>query len=65
MKVDANNRAVGRVLEMAEYQGYEIVKNPESGKWEVFWRGKKVEGEFVREADAEEWIDDQFPSHRF
>ena len=65
MKVDANNRAVGRVLEMAEYQGYEIVKNPESGNWEVFWRGKKVEGEFVREADAEEWIDDQFPSHRF
>jgi hypothetical protein len=50
---------------MAEYLGYEIIKNPETGKWEVLWKGKKVEGEFVREADAEEWIDDQFPSHRF
>jgi hypothetical protein len=50
---------------MAEYQGYEIIKNPESEKWEVFWKGKKVKGEFPREADAEEWIDDQFPSHRF
>jgi hypothetical protein len=50
---------------MAEYQGYEIIENRETGKWEVFWKGKKVEGEFVREAEAEEWIDDQFPSHRF
>jgi hypothetical protein len=64
-KIDANDSAVGRVLEMAEYQGYEISKNPESEKWEVFWKGKKVRGEFLREADAEEWIDDQFPSHRF
>lgn len=64
-KIDANDGAVGRVLEMAEYQGYEIIKNPESEKWEVFWKGKKVKGEFLREADAEEWIDDQFPSHRF
>ena len=50
---------------MAEYQGYQIIKNPENGKWEVFWKGRRVEGEFVREAEAEEWIDDQFPSHRF
>lgn len=64
-KIDANDRIVGRVLEMAEYQGYEIIKNSESEKWEVFWKGKKVKGEFLREADAEEWIDDQFPSHRF
>jgi hypothetical protein len=41
---------------MAEYLGYEIITNPETGKWEVFWKGKKVHGEFVREADAEEWM---------
>ena len=50
---------------MAEYQGYDIIKNAETGKWEIFWKGKKIEEEFVREEDAEEWIDDQFPSHRF
>jgi hypothetical protein len=49
---------------MAEYQGYEIIQNSENGKWEVFWKGRKVEGEFTRQADAEEWIDDQFPSNR-
>jgi hypothetical protein len=65
VKIGANDNAVGRVLEMAEYQGYEIIKNPENEKWEVFWQGKKVKGEFLRQADAEEWIDDQFPSHRF
>ncbi len=48
-----------------EYQGYEIVQNAETGKWDVFWKGKKVGGDFARSADAEEWIDDQFPSHRF
>ena len=50
---------------MATYQGYDIIKNPQTGKWEAFWKGKKMEGEFDCEADAEEWIDDQFPSHRF
>ena len=49
---------------MAEYQGYEILQNSQNGKWEVFWKGKKVEGEFNRQVDAEEWIDDQFPSNR-
>jgi len=50
---------------MGKYEGYDIVKNPENGKWEIFWKERKVAGEFVREADAEAWIDDQFPSHRF
>ena len=49
---------------MAVYQGYEIVQNAENGKWEIFWKGKKVEEGFTREADAEEWIDDQIPSNR-
>ena len=50
---------------MSEYQGYLIVQNRETQKWEVFWKDKKVAGDFAREADAEEWIDEQFPSHRF
>lgn len=50
--------------EVAEYQGYEINQNPENGKWEIFWKGRKVEGGFSRQADAEEWIDDQIPSNR-
>jgi hypothetical protein len=50
---------------MAEYQGYEIKLNSQTGRWEVFWKGKKVGEDFARQADAEEWIDDQFPSHRF
>ncbi|MGO9450975.1 MAG: hypothetical protein ACLQDV_08005 [Candidatus Binataceae bacterium] len=50
---------------MAEYQGYEVRQNRETGKWEIFWKEKKLEGEFLRQAEAEEWIDDQFPSHRF
>jgi hypothetical protein len=49
---------------MGAYQGYEIVQNAENRKWEIFWKGKKIEGEFAREADAEEWIDDQIPSNR-
>ncbi|HTR60882.1 MAG TPA: hypothetical protein VMH37_04205 [Candidatus Binataceae bacterium] len=49
---------------MAVYQGYEIVQNAENGKWEIFWKGRKVEAGFAREADAEEWIDDQIPSNR-
>ena len=53
-----------RGLKVAEYQGYEILRNAQNGKWEVFWKGKKVEGEFNRQVDAEEWIDDQFPSNR-
>jgi len=50
---------------MANYQGYEIIENPQTHKWEIFWKGRKLEPEFQRQADAEEWIDDQFPSHRF
>jgi hypothetical protein len=50
---------------MAEYNGYQVVRNFQTGKWEIFWKEKKVAGEFYREADAEEWIDEQFPSHRF
>lgn len=49
---------------MAEYQGYTIERNPGTGKWEISWKGKKIEGEYERQADAEEWIDDQFPLNR-
>ncbi len=48
-----------------DYQGYTIQLNPGTGRWEVFWRERKQSVEFERVADAEEWIDDQIPSHRF
>jgi hypothetical protein len=48
-----------------EYQGYSIERNPTTGRWEVFWRERKQTVDFERVADAEEWIDDQVPSHRF
>ncbi|WP_304826288.1 hypothetical protein [Candidatus Binatus sp.] len=50
---------------MREYQGYLIKENSETGRWEVFWRERKQKVDFAREAEAEEWIDDQIPSHRF
>ena|GEM_PF-2382055 len=48
-----------------EYQGYSIKRNSATGRWEVFWRERKQNVDFARVADAEEWIDDQIPSHRF
>jgi hypothetical protein len=48
-----------------EYLGYSIVRNPETGRWEIFWGERKQTVDFARVADAEEWIDDQIPSHRF
>ncbi len=48
-----------------EYQGYTIKQNCETARWEVFWRERKQNVDFARVADAEEWIDDQIPSHRF
>jgi hypothetical protein len=49
---------------MADYQGYSIQQNPQTRKWEIFWQGKKQDGEYSRQADAEEWIDEQFPLRR-
>jgi hypothetical protein len=50
---------------MSEYQGYEIKLNSETGRFEVFWKGKRSgDADFAREADAEEYIDDLFPSNR-
>jgi len=48
-----------------EYEGYSIKQNSETGRWEIFWRERKQKVDFARVADAEEWIDDQIPSHRF
>ena len=50
---------------MSEYQGYTIKLNAQTGRWEVYWRERKHDVDFVRETDAQEWIDDQIPSHRF
>ena len=49
---------------MAEYQGYQIRQNSDDGKWEVYWKERKVAGDFKRQTDAEEWIDDQLPLYR-
>ncbi|HUA32581.1 MAG TPA: hypothetical protein VMA09_03180 [Candidatus Binataceae bacterium] len=50
---------------MSEYMGYEIKLNEKTGRYEVFWKGKRSgETDFARVADAEEWIDDLFPSNR-
>jgi hypothetical protein len=48
-----------------EYQGYLIQQNAATGRWEVFWREKKQPVDFARPIEAEDWIDDQIPSHRF
>jgi len=50
---------------MAEYQGYDLRQNPQTARWEIFWKDKKGEPDFATRAAAEDWIDDQFPSHRF
>jgi hypothetical protein len=49
---------------MADLHGYLIKQNPDNGKWEVFWKEKKVAADFAREVDAEDWIDDLLPSNR-
>jgi len=49
---------------MSDYHGYLIKENPDTANWEVFWKDKKVAADFKREADAEEWIDDQLPLYR-
>lgn len=49
---------------MSEYQGYVIRQNSETRRWEIYWRDEKFDVDFAREADAEEWIDDQIPLNR-
>ena len=49
---------------MNDYNGYLIKQNPDSKKWEVFWKEKKVAADFAREVDAEEYIDDLLPMNR-
>ena len=59
MSIDTNKDSA------REYQGYLIKQNSETGRWEIFWRERQQKVDFARAADAEEWIDDQIPSHRF
>ena len=59
MSTDTNANSVH------EYEGYSIKQNPQTGRWEIFWRERKQKVDFARVAEAEEWIDDQIPSHRF
>ncbi len=50
---------------MTEYQEYLFEKDPETGGSQISCKGKKQAVEFDKESQAEEWIDKQFPSHRF
>jgi hypothetical protein len=49
---------------MSDYNGYLIKQNPDTGKWDVFWKEKKVASDFARQADAEEYLDDLLPMNR-
>ena len=49
---------------MSDYNGYLIKQNPDTKKWEIFWKEKKVAADFTRQADAEEYIDDLMPMNR-
>jgi hypothetical protein len=44
--------------------GYTIRRNAATGRWEVFWKDKKITEDFASQAEAEEWIDDQMPLNR-
>jgi hypothetical protein len=46
------------------YYGYTIRQNPESGRWNVYWKEKAMDADFASRADAEEWIDEQMPLNR-
>ena len=50
---------------MSEYQGYTIKFNEITKRWEIFWKDRKQDVDFAREVEAQDWIDDQIPSHRF
>ncbi len=47
-----------------EYYGYTIRENPLTERWEILWHERKLEGDFARKVEAEEWIDEQIPLNR-
>jgi hypothetical protein len=47
-----------------QYEGYTIRNNPDSGRWEVLWQERVQSVDFLRAADAEQWVDDQMPLNR-
>ncbi len=48
----------------ADLYGYTIRRDPQSGRWEVYWQEEKQAGDFVTRAQAEEWIDELIPLNR-
>jgi hypothetical protein len=44
-----------------------VCDREKSGDWTMadFLEGKKLAIDFAKESEAEEWIDEQLPSHRF
>jgi hypothetical protein len=51
-------------MNQIEYYGYTIRENPVSKRWEILWKERKLEVDFARKVEAEEWIDDQIPLNR-
>jgi hypothetical protein len=47
-----------------DYYGYLVRRNEQTKRWEIFWNDKKIDVDFAKQADAEEWIDDQIPLNR-
>ena len=48
----------------SEYYGYVIRRNMATGRWEIFWDGRKLDPDFSEKFEAEEWIDEQIPLNR-
>ena len=46
------------------YEGYTIRFNSRTERWEVWWQDRVQAADFLRGADAEQWIDDMIPLNR-
>ena len=46
------------------YYGYAVKRNLRTGRWEIYWKDKRIGEDFASPAEAEEWIDEQIPLNR-
>ncbi len=46
------------------YYGYDIKRNLRTGRWEIYWKDRRIEEDFATQAEAEEWIEEQIPLNR-
>jgi hypothetical protein len=52
------------VTDETSYYGYTIRQNLKSGRWEIFWKDRRIDNDFASKSAAEEWIDEQLPLNR-